>query len=98
MRTDTELEAASVAGMSRLVYLTVAEVAARAGVKASRVLYWINAKKLPAVNVAGSDDGYHPQWRIADADLEPFLLALPTMPRATSRPKRPTEPSMIEFV
>ena len=59
---------AKVVGAQRL---TPPEVAAILGVQPRKILHWIEAGELAAVNVATTKNG-RPQWRITTSALEQF--------------------------
>ncbi|WYK06351.1 helix-turn-helix domain-containing protein [Cereibacter sphaeroides f. sp. denitrificans] len=55
-------------------YQTVREVADRLKVAEATVRHWIRARDLRAIDIGKG-------WRIADADLEAFLMRHETAPR-----------------
>ena len=69
-------------------WLTPPDVAEQLGVEPPKVIAWINAGELVAVNVAQSLHGKRPRWRIDPRELEAFLLRRqkrPNAPRAKRR-------------
>jgi excisionase family DNA binding protein len=76
--------------------LTPPAVAERLGIDAHKVVAWIAAGQLMAVNV--SDGAKRPRWRITAAALEQFLLKRQSKPAATPPIKRRRQPAeVIEF-
>lgn len=78
-------------------YLSPPEVAERFGVDAAKVLVWIRAGELRAIDAATRTGG-RPRFRISPADLALFEAARaagPT-PRVTRCRRRKT-PGIIEF-
>jgi hypothetical protein len=80
------------------IYLRPRDVAQRLGVKVDVVLSWIHSLALRAINVA-ERDGRRPRWRIAESDLEIFLLrrSVPTVPVRRRRRRRPASDNVIQF-
>lgn len=74
--------------MSNESTLTVRQVAERYGVNVSKVLAWIAAGTLLAVNIAQRSGG-RPRWRITTEAVEQFELARSSapQPRAVRRRK-----------
>ena len=75
--------------------MTPPEVAQRLRVNAGKVLSWIRAGELPALNVATRPTG-RPRYRISEADLLVFAnrragAALPTPRRSKRRDQNVTE-------
>jgi excisionase family DNA binding protein len=60
-------------------YQTVREVADRLKVAEAMVRHWIRERELRAIDIGKG-------WRIADADLEDFLLAHQTAPKRDTGP------------
>ena len=60
--------------MSLTSYETPREVATRYGVNQSKVLGWIRAGQLRAVNVANNPNGARPRWRISPEAITDFEL------------------------
>lgn len=81
------------------VYLTPARVAECLGVNCSKVVAWINAGELKAANVARNRHG-QPRWRIAQSDLDDFLLRRTSQPPApmTKQSRRRKLPAVPEYV
>ena len=78
-------------------YLTPPRVAELLGVNETKVLAWIRAGELGAVNVA-LRKGRRPRWRVAQADLEAFLARRSATPPAqVTRRRRRTLFDVIEF-
>ena len=78
-------------------YLRPADVARDLGVNQSKVLGWIRSGELRGVNVATRLGG-RPRWRIAQVDLDSFLMrrsAAPA-PKVTKLRKRKDD-AVIEF-
>lgn len=72
--------------------LTPPEVAKRLKVNPNKVRYWIISGELKAVNLVLNRNLRRPQYRIAEADLEAFLLrrtAIPAPSKARPAPARP---------
>ncbi|MCY2987169.1 MAG: helix-turn-helix domain-containing protein [Planctomycetota bacterium] len=66
-----------------MTYLTPPEAAAELRCRESKILGWIRAGRLPAVNLS---EGLRPRYRISRAALDDFLTALAVVP--ASRPVR----------
>jgi len=66
---------------TRPAYLTVPEVARLLRTRETRVLSWVRAGRLPAINLS---EGQRPRYRIARQALDEFLQA-----RAVSPAVRP---------
>lgn len=74
--------------------LTPPEVASLYGVEPAKVIAWIRAGELPAVNLATRPDARRPRYRIREADLDVFeqrRAVKPPSPPATRRPRRTSE-------
>ena len=76
-------------------FLTPPTVAKQLGIKADRVIGWIRAGELRALNVA-TKLSRRPRFRIADADLQEFLnaraaasVSIPAPRRRRARAERP---------
>lgn len=65
-----------------------AEVAARLGCKVDKVLAWVNAKELIAINAATSSKGGKPRWRITPEALADWERSRTTQPRLAPAPRR----------
>jgi hypothetical protein len=63
-------------------YVTPSDIAADLGCNLHKVLTWIKAGELRAVNIAVRADSRKPRWRIAALDLEAFLLRRTATPPA----------------
>jgi excisionase family DNA binding protein len=77
-------------------YLSPAQVAEQLGIDVRRILGWIARGELRACNVGSRPDGGKPRWRIAQCDLDVFLLRrtaspTPTTPRRRRQPEGVTE-------
>ena len=68
-------------------YLTVRQLADDLGCDPRKVLVWIRAGELAAVNIAERATG-RPRWRIPREAWERFLAARSN--RASGKPRRPT--------
>lgn len=80
------------------VYLTPSDIAASRGVNVLKVLGWIRSGELRAINVATSQSGKLPRWRISPADLEAFDAARAAVPRpAPTRRTQRARGQVIEF-
>jgi excisionase family DNA binding protein len=84
--------------MSERATLTPPEVAARLRVSADKVLGWIAAGELPAVNVAARPGG-RPRWRIDAAALRAFEARRSSQPAApVPEPRRKRQAAeVIQF-
>jgi len=75
-------------------FLTPPAVAKRLGVTPERVISWIRAGRLRAVNL--SDGPIRPRYRVAPDDLERFLTSREVSPRP--RPvRRRCEPTVKHY-
>ncbi len=74
-------------------YLTPPEVARLIRVRESKVISWIRAGRLPAINVS---EGTRPKYRIKPDDLETFLASRAVAP--ISRPARRERLSVPRYV
>lgn len=63
---------------ARPQFLTPPEIARALRVSESKVLLWIRAGRLPAVNVS---EGQRPKYRIRAADLDSFLAGRAVAPQ-----------------
>ena len=78
-------------------YHTPASVAELLAVDVHSVLRWLHSKELHAINVSASQ-GTRPRWRIAQADLDSFLLRRRTEPAPPkARRRRRTEDTVRYF-
>jgi excisionase family DNA binding protein len=79
-------------------YLTPPQIARRLGVKASKVLAWIDRGELVAANLADRRGG-RPRWRIAPEALASFLAARSSRPatQATNRHRLRKREAVIQF-
>jgi len=73
---------------TRRPYMTPPELAAELGVEAQKIVDWITAGELAAVNVAADAHGRRPRWRVSREDLELFLRGRANKPRPAPRPRR----------
>jgi hypothetical protein len=77
--------------------ITPPEIARRYGIKPDKVLGWIKAGELRAVNVAARPTG-RPRWRITEADLLVFEnRRAAKAPPPVDRRRQQKDPSVIEF-
>ena len=77
-------------------YTTPNKLANRLGIKPDKVLVWIHAGQLIAVNIAESPSGQRPRWRIDPDEVTRFLKSRSTKPAGeakTVRRRRKTKPS-----
>ncbi len=65
--------------------LTVSDIAERFNVAPEKVLKWIKARELPAVNIAVKSSG-RPRWRIKPEDLASFEAARSNVRPSSSQP------------
>jgi len=77
-------------------FLSPAQVAEPLGIDVRRVLGWIKSGELRACNVGTRPDARKPRWRIAQCDLDLFLLRrtaspIPATPRRRRQPEGVTE-------
>jgi hypothetical protein len=77
--------------------LTPPQVAARLGVDVHRVLAWVRAAELPAVNLA-SRGSSRPRYRIDPAALAEFLVQRTVQPPAPRKKKRRAAPVVPRYV
>ena len=75
--------------------LTPPAVAQRLGVDPARVIGWIRAGRLRAINL--SDGELRPRFRIDPADLDDFLRAREVVARPKPQRRRRKDPNVIEF-
>jgi predicted site-specific integrase-resolvase len=73
---------------------TPPQVAERLRVNVHRVLGWINAGQLRAVNVG--DGKLRPRWRVDEADLQSFLSRRSATPSPPPRRRRKL-PTVTEY-
>lgn len=76
-------------------WLCTREIAQQLVVKPERVIAWIRAGQLRAVNVG--DGLVKPRFRIAPADLENFLAARAVQPPARPARRRRADPAVLEY-
>lgn len=67
--------------------MRIREIAERHGVTQHKVLAWIAAGELRAVNVAAKP-GRRPQWSVLPADLEAFEQRRAAVPTAPAKPRK----------
>ena len=77
----------AVPSVSKCRLLSPPQIARRLGIKASKVIAWINRGELVASNVAASSAG-RPRWRISLESLNAFLQARASKPPAAQRRAR----------
>jgi excisionase family DNA binding protein len=80
-------------------YLTVAELAERYGTNETKILSWIKAGELRAIDISARR-GERPRWRISPEALETFERARESQPPAPTpirrrKPERP--PGWVEY-
>jgi hypothetical protein len=78
-------------------YLSPADVAERYGCKASKVILWILAGELRAVNAAANRNGRKPRWKISPADLAAFEASRSCQPEAKPAPRRRKLENVTEY-
>lgn len=79
-------------------YHSPADVAAIYGVKVAKVLAWIGANELRAVNVATRRGG-SPRWRISPEALAEFETARQSTPPAVKQSRQPRrQMKIVEYV
>ena len=81
-------------------YITPAELSKRWGINLSKIIGWIKAGELRAINVAQRAGG-RPRWRIAPSDLAAFeasRAAFSSAPRPTVRRRRADAPTVKSYV
>ena len=71
-------------------YLTPSALAKRWGVSPNKILAWIHAGQLRAVNFATRQDGVRPRYRIAPDAMREFNERRETKPAPITEPSRPT--------
>ncbi len=77
-------------------FITPNQLAKTLGVKPDKVLAWIHAGQLVAVNVAENPNGQRPRWRIDPDEVARFLKSRqnkPAEPTTTVRRRRKTKPT-----
>lgn len=60
-------------------------------VSVNKILYWIDAGELVAINMAANTDGKHPRWRISQEAVETFERRRSAVEPAKKRKRRPFE-------
>ncbi|MFZ1933583.1 MAG: DNA-binding protein [Thermoguttaceae bacterium] len=81
---------------SRKTKLTPPELAKQWGIDVQKVLYWIKAGELRAINLATRRDG-RPRYAIDQADIAIFEAARAVTPPAPRIRRRRVDPSIIQF-
>ena len=77
-------------------YLTPPQVAERLGVDGHKILSWIRAGELRAVDVG--DGARRPRYRVAESDLATFLAGRSAGPEPKiTRVRRRRDPQITEF-
>lgn len=76
-------------------YFTPPQIAERFGVDPCKVVRWIRAGQLHAVNVG--DGSKRPRYRVSPADLAVFELSRAVQPPAPRIRRRRADPSVIQF-
>jgi hypothetical protein len=69
-------------------YLTPGEIARERRVSINKVLAWIAAGELAAINMATRVDGERPRWRISRAALAAFDVKRTTIAPPLATPRR----------
>jgi hypothetical protein len=77
-------------------WFTPPQVAERYRVSAEKVIGWIRAGELRAVNVAARA-GRRPRWRIGEADLLAFEQRRAAVPLATTSKRRRKHENVVEY-
>lgn len=80
-------------------YLTPPQLARRWGIDLKKVLRWIRAGELHAVNLAGKIGG-QPRWRISPEAVQEFELrraAQPPAPKVSRRRRPERDPGWVEY-
>jgi excisionase family DNA binding protein len=78
-------------------YLTPPTVAESLGINETKILAWIHAGELAAIDVSLRRGG-RPRWRIAQEALEAFLISRSAQPPApVVRRRRRADPQVIQF-
>lgn len=81
---------------TQAAYITPPQLAARLGVHAEKILQWIGAGEIRAVNVASDKTGKRPRWRIPLTEVARFETsrsnapAPPPLPAKRRRRKKTT--------
>lgn len=78
-------------------YLSPADVAEQLGIDLRKVLLWIRTGELKAANLATIVNGKKPRWRIAQCDLDLFLLRRTASPTPTTPRRRRQHPGVTEY-
>jgi len=81
---------------SRKTKLTPPELAKLWGIDVQKVLHWIKAGELRAINLATRRDG-RPRYAIDQADIALFEAARAVQPPAPRVRRRRVDPSIIQF-
>jgi hypothetical protein len=81
---------------SRKTKLTPPELARQWGVDVQKVLHWIKAGELRAINLATRRDG-RPRYAIDQADIALFEAARAVQPPAPRVRRRRVDSSIIQF-
>jgi hypothetical protein len=76
-------------------WLHAREIAQQLAIKPERVIAWIRAGQLRAVNVG--DGLVKPRFRIAPADLENFLAARAVQPPVRPARRQRADPAITEY-
>ena len=77
-------------------YLTPPEVGEILGVGHNKILDWVHAGELRAVDLSTSR-GKRPRWRISRHDLESFLARRSATPPPTTRRQRQPSQRVTQF-
>jgi excisionase family DNA binding protein len=79
-------------------WLSPPQVAKQLGIDAAKVIRWIRAGELRAIDVAARRGG-RPRWRISTADLEAFLRfrQSPAPVAAPTRQKRRMDSKITQY-
>ena len=81
---------------SRKTKISPPELARLWGIDVAKVLHWIKAGELRAINVATHRDG-RPRYAIDTADVATFEAARAVQPPAPRIRRRQKDPSIIQF-
>ncbi len=77
-------------------YLSPPQLAEHFGVDAKKIIGWIRAGELRAVNIATTTCG-RPRWKISPSDLAAFESARAAGPQPRVTRRRRKDPSVIQF-
>ena len=83
--------------MSVQTFLTVTQAAERLGVAPGKILHWIGAGELSAIDTSAARN-QRPRWRIDPVDFQQFLAARRTVPPAKPVRNRRKMTDVTEFI